>query len=362
MGRNWDGVEIKMDFASKIADIGKRSHQAAKNALTEEAIKTSVILPLIQVLGFDPFNLDEVTPEFISDVGTKKGEKVDFALNIGGKVAILVEAKPVGSTLGSAQISQLYRYFSVTDAKVALLTNGRELWFFSDFEAQNRMDQNPFFKFDLQQYDVSQVAELSRFQKDTFNLDDIREAATNIKYANASAAFLRKQLAGPDDEFTKLVGREIYKGSLTKAALDTLRPAIQNSLEMIVKERIQERLGVAFPVSQSEQAAKAAPLQEEEDEIVTTADEVQAFMIVRAIAVRSIGLERVTMRDARTYCSIFVDDNNRKPVCRLYFNAKTTRSIGVFDVDKNETKHTIESLNDIYKHSAAIEAVVTSYA
>jgi hypothetical protein len=64
-----------MDFKAKIGELSKRSSMATKKALTEEATKTSVVLPFIQSLGFDPFNLDEVVPEFIADVGLKKKVK-----------------------------------------------------------------------------------------------------------------------------------------------------------------------------------------------------------------------------------------------------------------------------------------------
>jgi hypothetical protein len=149
------------DFFELIDALATRSKSAERQALTEEATKTAVVLPFIQALGFDVFNLDEVVPEFISDVGTKKGEKVDFVVKIDGKIVMLVEAKPISSKLGDNQYSQLFRYFAVTEARLAILTNGREAWFFSDTEAQNKMDQKPFFKFDFQKYDRSQALELA---------------------------------------------------------------------------------------------------------------------------------------------------------------------------------------------------------
>ena len=85
-------------------------------------------------------------------------------------------------------------------------------------------------------------------------------------------------------------------------------------------------------------------------------------MIVRAIVARLIPLSRVTMRDAKTYCSVFVDDNNRKPVCRFYFNSKNTKSIGIFDREKNEARHAINDLTDIFEHAEEIAAVVTVYS
>lgn len=354
-----------MDFAQKVKDLAARSKHASQHAMTEEATKTAVVMPFIQALGYDAFNLEEVVPEFIADVGIKKGEKIDFAVKIGGKTAILIEAKPINMSLGNAQYSQLFRYFATVEARLAILLNGREIWFFSDIDEKNKMDKKPFFTFDLQNYDDRQVAELARFQKANFDMDSILEAASNLKYVKAAAAELSKQLAAPDDEFVRFFGKQIYDGTMTKAAVEMLRPAIQSALDEVIRNRIQERLNVTF--------GKDAPLPEVpekpantdaavEADVVTTEDELQAFMIVRAIGSRIAPINRITMRDAQTYCSIFMDDNNRKPICRLYFNRKNSKSIGIFGPDKSETKHQIEDLSDIFKHMDAIESAVKAYA
>jgi len=354
-----------MDFKQRVDDLGARSRHASQHALTEEATKTSVILPLIKALGFDPFNLEEVVPEFIADVGIKKGEKIDFALKIAGKPAILVEAKPISMALGSAQYSQLFRYFSTVEARLAILTNGREVWFFSDIDETNKMDKKPFFVFDLQNFDDRQVAELARFQKEGFDIEAILEAASNLKYVKAASAEISRQLANPDDDFVRFFGKHIYEGSLTKGAIELLRPAIQAALDDIVRNRIQERLNITFgkDAPQIDGADKKPADTPTGSEVVTTDDEMQAFMIVRAIASRVANVNRITMRDALSYCSIFVDDNNRKPICRLYFNAKSSKSVGIFapQPDKSETKVQIEDLSDIYKFAEQIEATVNSY-
>lgn len=352
-----------MDFTNVISDLARRSQQAVEKALTEEATKTSVILPFIKAMGFDPFSLDEVVPEFVSDVGIKKGEKVDFALKIDGKPEILIEVKPVSMSLGNAQFSQLYRYFGVTDAKLAILTNGKEFWFFSDTDETNKMDKKPFFKFDLSKYDKDELTELSRFRKEGFSIENILEAASNLKYTNAAVNYLKTQLENPDDDFTRLVGKQIYEGSLTKAAMELVRPAIQAALDIVIRERIQDKLGITFqsgpanePVTQKKDA------EVEESEIVTTEEEIQAFMIVRAICASTIDIKRITIRDAKSYCSVFIDDNNRKPLIRLYFNAKSKISVGVFDSDKIETKSDIERLEDIYRFADVLRDTAKSYA
>ena len=235
-----------MDFSNRVSDLAGRSRHASKHALTEEATKTSVVLPFIQALGFDVFNLEEVIPEFIADVGIKKGEKIDFAIRIGGKVAILIEVKPISMSLGEAQYSQLFRYFSTVEARLAILINGREVWFFSDIDERNKMDKKPFFVFDLQSYDEKQVKELARFQKDNFDVDAILEAASNLKWVKAAATYFSKQIASPEDEFVRFVGRQIYDGTMTKGVMEMLRPAIQAALDEVVRNRIQERLNVTF--------------------------------------------------------------------------------------------------------------------
>lgn len=351
-----------MDFNQRVKDLAARSKHASQHAMTEEATKTAVVLPFIQALGYDAFNLEEVVPEFVADVGIKKGEKIDFAVKIGGKTAILIEVKPISMSLGTAQYSQLFRYFSTVEARLAILINGREVWFFSDIDEKNRMDKKPFIVFDLQNYDDRQVAELARFQKSNFDMESILEAASNLKYVKAAAAELSKQLASPDDEFVRFIGRQIYDGTMTKAAVEMLRPAIQAALDEVIRNRIQERLNVTFgkdaPVPES--AEKPADPAEATD-VVTTPDEMQAFMIVRAIGSKIAPVGRITMRDARSYCSVFMDDNNRKPICRLYFNAKNSISIGVFGTDKVETKHPIGDLSDIFRYADDIEAAVKAY-
>lgn len=349
-----------MEFADRIKDLCKRSKHASKIALTEEATKTSVILPFIQALGFDPFNLEEVVPEFVADVGMKKGEKVDFALRIKGHLSALIEVKPISMALGKAQFDQLFRYFGVTEARLAILTNGRHIWFFSDLDAANRMDKKPFFKFDLQAYDDSQLQELSKFQKDSFSIEAIVTSASNLKYQSDATSYLKRQLSNPDEDFVRLIGRHIHDGALTKTVVEQITPAVQTALDGLIRDRIQDKLSVTFG-SETVRSAEEPELHEPLSDIVTTDEEIQAFMIVQAIAAKAISVDRVTMRDAKSYCSVFVDDINRKPVCRFYFNAKSIKHVGFFDAEKQETKIEITNPSDIFAHQDRIITVVTAY-
>ncbi|WP_439528547.1 type I restriction endonuclease [Pannonibacter sp.] len=353
-----------MNFEEAIKDVARRSRHNAEIAETEEATKMAVIVPFIRALGYDVFDLSHVVPEFCADVGIKKGEKVDYALKIDGKVAVLVEAKPFSTNLGSVQYSQLFRYFTVTDARLAILSNGREVWFFSDIEEKNKMDKSPFFKFNFENYDKFQLESLQKFHRDSFDLDAVLSTASVLRYSDLASGYLKRQLHDPDENFVRFVGKEIYDGSLTKGVVEQLKPSIRAALESIVRSEISEKLGVAF------QPAVRPEVQVNQDnadvlsvalEVVTTDEEAQAFLIVRAICAEIADVDRIFIRDTKSYCGVNFDDNNRKPVCRFWFNAKSVKYIGLFDEERQETKHEIASVSQIYKFATHIRKTVSAY-
>jgi len=149
--------------------------------------------------------------------------------------------------------------------------------------------------------------------------------------------------------------------------VEQLRPAIASALDDVIRDRIQDRLNISFtsrdPSGPEEgDEKKSDSKSNERSEVETTDEEWQAFFIVRAIAAKVIDIERITIRDARTYCSVFADDNNRRPICRFYFNAKTVKHIGLFSPDKTEEKVEISDLSDIYRLAARIEETAAHYA
>ncbi|WP_166418219.1 type I restriction endonuclease [Cochlodiniinecator piscidefendens] len=356
-----------MSFQEQIQNVAVRVGQAITQAQTEEATKTSVIMPLIQALGFDVFDLNQVVPEYTADVGIKKGEKVDFALMIDGQVVFLIEAKPISNNLGKLQHSQLYRYFGVTSARIAILTNGKEVWFYTDMEERNRMDSRPFFKFDFTNYTAEDVEELGRMRRQDFDLESVLDAASSMKMVGVISKYLRSQLDNPDEDFVRFIGRQVHEGTLTKGIVEQLTPAVEQAFGAVVRDYIQERLDISLPVrvrsEEGDVGSEEINTQEKarDDGVVTTDEEVDAYLIVKAICAKQTDVTRIVMRDTKSYCGILFDDNNRHPICRLHFNSKTTKYIEIFDVNKVGTKHRIETLSDIYGLSEPIEVVVQHY-
>ena len=113
------------DLIDAIRSIAAKIEKSRSLVQTEEATKNAFVMPFIAALGYDVFDPTEVTPEMVADVGVKKGEKIDYAVMRDGKPIMLFECKHHGANLDTEHASQLYRYFSVTEGRVAVLTNGK---------------------------------------------------------------------------------------------------------------------------------------------------------------------------------------------------------------------------------------------
>ena len=96
-----------MDLADRLREMSGRIKQRIDNVKTEEATKNALVMPFINhVVGCNVFDPAEVVPEFIADVGTKKGEKVDYAIFQDGDPIMLFECKHYGVDLGKVPASQ----------------------------------------------------------------------------------------------------------------------------------------------------------------------------------------------------------------------------------------------------------------
>lgn len=89
-------------------------------------------------------------------------------------------------------------------------------------------------------------------------------------------------------------------------------------------------------------------------------EELEGFHIVRAIVVSEVAYQRVVARDTKSYFGVLLDDNNRKPICRLHLN-RAQKYLGVFDEAKVETRIPIDSVEEIYNHSALLRETAKRY-
>lgn len=352
-----------MELINKIKDIASRIPKQMDHIQTEEATKNAFIMPFVSALGYDVFNPTEVIPEFTADIGTKKGEKVDYAIRKGDDIIMLIECKWSGADLHQDHASQLYRYFSTTDARFAILTNGIAYEFYSDLDEKNKMDSKPFFTFNILGFQDHQVNELEKFTKSAFSLKDILTTASELKYTGAIKKILEEELTNPSKEFVKFFISKVCDRSHTKQAIEEFTRIVQEAREQFVKEKINERLKSALSANETPKEElspenEIAPL-ESDDGIVTTEEEIEGYNIIKAILRQTVDVKRITMRDTKSYCGILLDDNNRKPICRLHFNS-SQKYIGIL-IQKKKERFNIDSVDDIFKYTEQIKSTVAEY-
>ncbi len=320
----------------------------------------------------------EVVPELDCDITKKKGEKIDYAIMKDSAAAMLVECKHWKQDL-TLHDTQLKRYFVASNARFGILTNGIEYRFYTDLEKQNIMDERPFMVVNLLDLSDADVEQLKKFHKSYYNEEDILSTTQELKYTTELSGILTTEFNTPSIEFVKFFTKQVYEGQVNQKIVDQFTPLIKKAITTIINDTITDRLGLAIKNSKEEIApvdsAPAIPTTEKESQnlpdgvvfqsedgsIITTQEEIDSYLIVKAILRPVIDVSRVYYRDAQSYFAILLDDNNRKPICRMILNRKSVKYIVLFDENKAETKYTIQSLDDIYNFTDQIRDTVLRY-
>jgi predicted type IV restriction endonuclease len=352
-----------MDFKDHIKQIGDRVSKLKDQIQTEEATKNAFIMPFLQALGYDVFDPFEVVPEFISDIGTKKGEKIDYAIIRDGIPTILFECKHWAQNL-NLHDGQLLRYFHVSKAKFGVLTNGIIYRFYSDLVEANKMDEKPFLEFNIAEIKDNQVEELRKFHKTIFDSDSIVNTASELKYTNELKHLFQQEITNPSADFVKHFSKQVYPSNITEKVLEQFTNLTKKSIQQYISDLITERLKTALIKEDEVVKDQSSTIPEdvlvEDNKIVTTEEELECFVIVKSILRQKIPVTRITYRDARTYFAVLLDDNNRKPVCKFYLNSPKKYFI-LLDEQKNEIRTEMTSLDDIYKQADALLKIAENY-
>ncbi|MFV8375701.1 type I restriction endonuclease [Flavobacterium sp. LB1P62] len=350
-----------MDLKDQIKVIADRTKHKDQ-IQTEEATKNAFVMPFLQSLGYDVFNPLEVVPEFIADIGIKKGEKIDYAIFKDGNPTILIECKHWAQNL-NIHDGQLLRYFHVSKAKFGILTNGIVYRFYSDLVSPNKMDEKPFLEFNITDVKDNQIEELKKFHKTNFDAESIVNTASELKFMNELKILLNVELTNPTPEFVKHFAKQVYPSVVTAKILEQFTELTKKSVQQHISDLITERLKTALSKEDekiNEINISIEPSLEDISKINTTGEELEGFMIVKTILRQKTPATRVTYRDAQSYFAVFLDDNNRKAVCRLYLNGGK-KYIGTFDENKKEIKNEIGNLDEIFNYSDLLLKTIEAY-
>lgn len=368
---------------SDILSLAERIKNAQTQSINEANTKASLVMPFLQAMGYDVFDHTEVAQEYTSEFGSKKGEKVDIAILRDGNPIMLIECKPLGDCLDISRCSQLFRYFNTQPARIGILTDGRRYLFFSDIEKPNVMDDKPFMEIDLLKFNERHLPELQKLTKEAWNIEDALSSAELLKYVRAVKILVTEDAQEPSDSLVRHYASQCFDGKLTRHVIDVFRPVVKRAITEHISDEISKRLE---SVRRAEEQITNAPVPAqgytipEEDRlpsepqggregIVTHNTEVWALVAIRTLLRNTVDPARIVMRDQKSYCGILLDDNNRKPICRL-FNFKhfdwgmdnIGENAGIYLFDNEEPKRvSLQYIDDIYPLAERLIAAVKKY-
>lgn len=357
---------MEMEFKEELIKLSTQIAERKLYVTNEEMTKQSLILPFIQVLGFDIYNPLEVRPEYIADFGKKKGEKVDYAIFKDSISVMFVEAKSVKEKLLNHD-AQLCRYFNSTkDVSVGIITNGIEYRFFTDISDTNIMDDKPFFIVNITKLKESDFENLAKFKKDSFNKESLTRCAEELTYASTLDNNIKELLKNPSDEFVRFLLKDFNFQRITSNVVDKFRPIVKQSISNAVLDRVSDGL-YRQEVNTNPEPNDIIETENgkiKSKEIITTADELKSFEFIKEILAKyGRNVDQLGYKDTINYFSIYaanqnnwfirinLDDGNKNFVTRMESEnlEKYSNGFKIEAVPKRvgESKIYINSVEDI---------------
>lgn len=313
-----------MEFKEELQQLSIQIAERRIHVTNEEMTKQSLILPFIQVLGFDIYNPLEVRPEYTADFGKKKGEKVDYAIFKDSIPMMFFEAKSVKEKLPNHD-AQLCRYFNSTkDVGLGVITNGIEYRFFTDIDDTNIMDEKPFLTVNITKLKESDFENLAKFRKNSFNKESLTKCAEDLTYTSTLDENIKELFKNPSDEFIRFLIKDFQFHRITSSIVEKFKPIVKQSISNAVLIMVSEGLCR----QEADNIIETSIIIENEmndkiinNRIITTEDELKSFEYIKEMLLKfGRNTDQLGFKDTTNYFSIYVSNVNNWFI-RIYLDS-----------------------------------------
>lgn len=221
-------------FREKITEHGGRVETLLKDfpetATIEASTKSRLIEPLLRCLGYDTSHPQQVSLEVLTELGGR----IDYVLNGRSNFKIAVEAKKAGTTLSVKETNQLRSYFTFSEAVAGVLTNGVDVWLFTDLDKDNVMDAEPYLTVDIRNVTDNDIQHLHTLTSSQVNQTAIHQQAQRERYRTLINRIVAQELRSPSQELLRLIGKKAGISPLRKAHLKVLAPLVGEAISQIL--------------------------------------------------------------------------------------------------------------------------------
>lgn len=336
------------EFTEKVGRHIAHVTKVGEHCTTEETTKQALILPLLDILGFSPYDPTKVKAEYAADFpGAKSSERVDYALFCNGVPVMFIEAKPFSANLNN-HCPQLSRYYNATpEVTVGVITNGREWRFFTDLVNKNIMDSEPFLTVQFDQGPIDTALQLAQFHHDKFQPEALRALAEeNIYFASFKSA-ITSVLSECDTDFVKyMAARAGIQRTFTARFVDSMQPIMKQAMVKAISDMVATSL--TKPAADEQSIAPVslpapafnpdAPVVDPSNsKIMTTASERR----ILEICLETLCGEDLNGKDTESYYTVLYQGKSNRWIVR-YFGDKKRPTINfcvpLTDAHKTEIK------------------------
>lgn len=320
------------DFIQKLKHHIDHVKKVGEHCATEETTKQALILPLLDILGFNPYDPTKVLAEFAADFpGVKATERVDYALYCNNKPVMFIEAKQYAADLTN-HAPQLSRYFnSSLGVTIGAITNGREWRFFTDLINTNVMDEKPFLTVDFTKSKPEDLTQLAEFKHDNFHAEKLRFFAEENQYIQQFKTVIKKCINEVDIDFVRFVAQQAHvQRQLNTKFLESIQSFVKQAVQQSISDTVVKGLSsptiiTAQPIEQKTvDEKKDTPLvpdfivNPDNEKIITTKEELEILRIVTAL----LPDHELTGRDTESYYSVICQGKNNRWLFRYDVNRK----------------------------------------
>ena len=330
-----------MTLKQTLEDIKSKIEQCGDDLDTEETTKDVLIRPMMQALGYDLGDPREVKAEYRVKLRTGVKGRADYVIMQDGEPAVVIECKQLGVPLDGKVVNQMQQYAQAVGAFAGVATDGD--WYVCYANAEDNGGSALQF---LRQLKVSQLEDgdervLEMYSKDQLSGEalksEARSSISNIQQNDEHLEVL--EAVGVTAQVVRLglIEDADERNREVEAALNDVQAMIRQAVDRVAEGKIE------YP------------------KVITTDEELDAHILCKGMLHGVIEPERIAFRDSKTYASVLIDDNNRKPLCRFHFNGRI-KYLGTFDSNKQETRHAIEEVDDLLKFARTFRKTAKQYA
>ncbi len=370
-----------MDFVQKLHELATQIPRLEQQGLikTQASTKQALVLPFISALGYNVFDPGEVTPEFVAEMDVQQGNYADYAVMRDGKPIIVFECKSLQTDLNQLQPVALDRYFTFTEARIGVLTNGLAYEFYTDLDAQSSRDEMPFLVFNI--LDSTSHEMMKLFTRQSFDLETITSIPLDLKYTSVIKQLIADEMSQPSERLVNYFASQVYSGPLSPARQTQFADIIQHAWREIlgapamIEEAPAPVQAVATPPKWPRAEATptasnpptpapkpASPPPFPDTKTILADPGLEAFRIIREIAQSVVSNKHIVMRDAQGYCYLVHNNGSRRRVaiCRVYINGGQ-KMLGLFDEHQEEHQFPLERVEDLRGYTDQLKAIVRYY-